>query len=324
MFAGQTNVLPYIRNYAEAHTHFTRTERPRSTAKWADNQRPLKNTRSWHYRIEQGYGGDHYDLCLYHTVMARFHKPDAEGVERRQYRGHSSNTSRGFMYDVLKVHSTTPVHTTDGSVVIMPVYDFRMPDSDFSVDAYFTADNRLIVERSKHLRHFKRMADAEDKAKRANAKKMFEPMLTLAAMRMNEWTSEMAINWGNGGAFQGAGIRYEENSHINQMYQAFKLGDDIGQTEVESFMNVAQKVLTAMVHVRADKQGLLKWGGSDVPYEKIDPPVKEREFINAIFDKVVDICHIKSQSGRMEYPQFPSRDEIVLSNICFFTGPRTQ
>jgi hypothetical protein len=249
--------------------------------------------------------------------MARFHKPDADGVERRQYRGHSSNTSRGFMYDVLKVHSTTPVHTTDGSVVIMPVYDFRMPDSDFSVDAYFNSAGRLIKERSAHTRHFKRVSDAEDKAVRKHTKKLFEPLLTLAAMRMPEWIDDMEIKWNNGGSWQGPNLNWEHRAHIAQIYKSLKSGFEFRQDEVESFMDAAKRILTAMVHVRADKQRLLKWQGPEVPYEKIESPVKEREFINAIFAKVVDICAIKSQSGRVEYPQFPTRNEIVLSNICW-------
>jgi hypothetical protein len=313
MFAGHTQALPYVRNYAEAAKHFNTTPRPRST-KWDDHQRPLKDTRSWHYRVEQNKDNESYDVCLYTTVMARFHKPDAEGVERRQYFSTSTQTSRGFLRDVLQVHAEGEVPTTTGERVLFPVYPSRMPGGEsFSMDAYFTSDDKLIVERSQHTRHYKRVSDTTDKALRKLVREKFEPLLTLAALQLPDFSKIVLTRMG-GGLFYGASFRLDERQAINRLHQTFLANGEIQQQDVDLFMTAAFKVFSAMAHVRADKEGLLHWK-ENTPYESIEP-IKERELISAIFRQVCDICCLNRRTGRVEYPQFPKRDQMTFSNVC--------
>ena len=96
MFSSSIHNLPTINDFESAHEWFTKTPKPVTRkGQWNDNQRPLKDTRSWHYRIEQGRGGDYYDVMLYTTAMARFYAPTPDG-RRVMYTAHNSNTSKQF------------------------------------------------------------------------------------------------------------------------------------------------------------------------------------------------------------------------------------
>ena len=214
MFAGQTNALPRIRNYNEAHNLFINTDKPRSS-KWENYQRPLRGARFHHYRIETDIRnpGDYYDLVLYSTVMARFHKPDADGVVRKQFCGHHTNTSKGFLWDVLGVQTFNHVKADDATTRVLPVAAVRMPGSDFSADLYFQND-RLLLSKSSHTPIYKRISGQDDKEKRAHAKKLFEPLLSLAIMRMPEYERDAELKGYVGGPFGDSNITWVHKNAV--------------------------------------------------------------------------------------------------------------
>ena len=80
MFAISTYNLARIRNFEDAEQHFNETKKPRTT-RWLDHQRPLRDTRSTHMRIEKAHynGIDCYDLVLYTTPLIRYFRPNDKG-----------------------------------------------------------------------------------------------------------------------------------------------------------------------------------------------------------------------------------------------------
>lgn len=53
-----------LRSWQKCHDYFNRTPKPRS---WKENERPLRNNRQWHYRLEKD--GTAYKCMLYHTPV---------------------------------------------------------------------------------------------------------------------------------------------------------------------------------------------------------------------------------------------------------------
>lgn len=318
MFAGQTDVLPYIRNYAEAHAHFTKTPKPPRSRKWADYQRPLKDSRSTHYRIETDIRnpGEYYDLVLYQTTMARFHKPDAFGVERRDYRGHFSTTSRGFMRDVLGVHTFMERRDTNGNTVIAPVYDYTMPGSTFSAEFYFDCNGNLITEMSKHTRHYKKVSNGDDKENRVHARKLFEPLLTLAAMRLPHYGEYADVNGHLGEPFGQSQVSWKHREHVKKICAALQVDGTPAPESIDIFFDLGQCVFNKLASTRAYKEGLLR-GWNTFEYDELPEKlwINEKDFTTSLWRAVYELLGLQARSGRVEYPQFPAPDVLVRSNV---------
>lgn len=313
MFAGQTRQLPYIRNWAEADAHWRKTNKPPRSKKWEEWQRPLKNTTAHHYRIEKH--GDVYDLVLYHTVMARYHKPTAAGNELRQYMGHDSQTSKGFMWDVLGVSYFNRKQAVDGREVYMPVPTVPLSGSEFSCHAWFDADGKLLLDSSEHTPLFKKVSGDEDKQLRKMIKAKFEPLLTLCAMRIPEFENTEQADFMRGGDFVSAGLRHTHSSSIQRLVRSFELGGEPEQKDVEWFLEAARVCYIKLVSDRAIDQRLVNWHNQTCSPLTIEQRVTEKDLMRSLWGAILKHGHLKAQSGRVEYPQFPEPDQVTLSNV---------
>ena len=313
MFAGQTRQLPYIRNYAEADAYWNKTKKPPRSKKWEEWQRPLKNASSWHYRIEKH--GDVYDLMLYHTVMARYHKPTDDGSELRQYMGHDSQTSKGVMADVLGVTYFNRRAATDGRVVYMPIPTVALPGSEFSCLAWFNANGDLLVDSSEHTPLFKRVSHDDDKHMRKVIKAKFEPLLTLCAMRIPEFENTLEADFMRGGDFVSAGLRGKHQVAIAELVRSMELNNDLHPPSLELFMECAAIHYVKLVSDRAVDQKLVNWSNHTCSPLAIEKRVTEKDLVRSLWGAVLKYGHLKAQSGRVEYPQFPEPDQVTLSNV---------
>lgn len=318
MFAGQTNNLPYIRNYAEADVYWNKTKKPPRSKKWGEHQRPLRNTSAFHYRIERHNDGGHYDLVLYHTVMARFYAPNADGRQLRMYMGHNSQTSKGFMSDVLGVYAFKRFATTDGRVVIAPITCKRMHDSDFSAWLMFDKEGRLIVAESEHTPIYKLVSNEDDKLRRKYIKDKFETLLTLCAMRIPEFENTLQGDYNRSGPFQLSGLRWQHDKAIKTIVDAFSYGNEPGPESVAVFMEVAPILYCKLVSDRADAQKLINWHNPTCSPLALDKRVTEKDLIRSMWSTIQRVGGLKSRSGSVEYPQFPEPDQIVLSNVSTY------
>lgn len=314
MYSNTSN-LPYIRNFAEAEAYWKRTAKPPRSKKWAEHQRPLKDGRAWHYRIEKSLDGDSYDLYLYHTLMARFHRPDSGGMELRQYVGHASQTSKTFMSNVLGVSYFSHRTAKDGRTVFMPVPTVEMKNSIFSCNAWFTADNRLDIAASEHTPLFKQVSADDDKHLRKMIKSEFEPLLTLCAMRVPEWETTEVADYMRSGDFVSAGLKYNHKNAIAKVVRAFEMGDEPEQEHVEWIMETARVCYIKLVSNRAQDQRLISWANQTCSPREIEKRVTEKDLVQSLWTTIKTHGHLKLRSGRVEYPQFPEPDQVTLSNV---------
>lgn len=152
MFGSDCGGCFSVPTYERALAHWERTPLPRGKY-WEPHQRPLDDRRKPHYRLEIGNDGEYYDVFLYNTVMARYHKPTADGW-RVQYNYHNSNTSHNFMGRVLglrtRVHGVLSLRTTDGRTVMVPIGTGSHFNAAFGASLWFVGDDVIDVSRSDH------------------------------------------------------------------------------------------------------------------------------------------------------------------------------
>ena len=142
-----------IRDYESAVRHFERTPKPKGTA-WSDHTRPLNDARKWHYRLERHDG--YYDVCLYHTTMARYHKPQPDGSYQVNYSWDSRTTSHQFSWNVLGVtDSAMRFQTQAHQKVYVPI------DSISNTILWFDKDWHLDLTRSSHVPIARRVLSQE-------------------------------------------------------------------------------------------------------------------------------------------------------------------
>lgn len=152
MFGSDCGGCYAAHDYAMAKDRWHKTPLPRGRY-WDTDERPLDNARKHHYRIVQGIGEAHYDVCLYSTVMARFYKPAADG-RMVQYNYHNRMTSHNFMWRVLglrtHVHGVLSLRTTDGRTVMVPIGTGSRFNAAFGASLWFVGDDVIDVARSDH------------------------------------------------------------------------------------------------------------------------------------------------------------------------------
>jgi len=191
-----TRNLQYARNYEEADYIFGQKPAPDGRY-WNEVERPLGTNRQHHYRLEKGK--DFYDVCLYHTPMARYWKP--EGTTRHvAYTGHSSMTSSGFMWSVLDVSRLLKLETTDGRTVAVPI----TYGEHFATSLVFV-DGKLRVEQSTHPKMLRYVSSEKDKAERAEWRETLQPWLDAMVLRMPEFEEKAVASVRDGCPFSSSG-----------------------------------------------------------------------------------------------------------------------
>jgi hypothetical protein len=249
MFSSSIHTLPSIETWEAAHSTFNNTPRPkgpRSNSVWDDNQRPLKDNRSWHYRIERINGGEHYDVVLHHTVMARYYKPTADG-RRVLYTGHPSNMSKQFMRHVLNVHHKNTWTTTDGRLVAVPIANRdSIPDkgSTFSADLWLVDRHLIDVAKSSHTTHYIKRMSPDDKAAHKRARANMENLITLACMRIPEFHGRMLIDYDLLEPFRGVNTTLNARHALDAITsgQFAALKPESQEMRISSFMQLAEEV----------------------------------------------------------------------------------
>lgn len=319
MFAGQTHNLPFIDRYARAKKHWDTTKKPRAGA-WRDSQRPLKDSRSWHYRLESDYPEQYIDVCLHQTVMARFYAPSPEGNESRLYMGHPSMTSRKFMRDVLGICHTA--ETTDGRKVSAPVYDvfFMLDKGDrFSAQFVYAPGNKLIVDRSRHTRHWRGVSSDEDKAARLAARRRWATYITLAQYRLHEFINNVTLAEDYGRPFDGRVIPYGVQHAVKNMDKDLHAGITPRQEDIDDFFVMCQRVFDTAASKRGYRQPGFQFQSWKIAaphtYADLDRPLTEADVAKAVEAKVFDLLKLKTKKGAVEIPQFVDADTMPRSNV---------
>jgi hypothetical protein len=182
--------LTSITSYAAAHVYFGTTKLPITRGRghriWAPDERPLGGTRQHHYRIEQGPDAAYYDVCLYRTVMARFHRPKEDSSYAIEYTSHSSPTSSQFMWRVLHISSKyLHLRDTQDAPVAVP-----LSDTHLGTLLTFTAAGLLDVARSSHQQVYTSVSTDFAKQWRKDVKAQLSIVLALFELRLPEIRQE--------------------------------------------------------------------------------------------------------------------------------------
>jgi hypothetical protein len=336
MYSNSVQSLPLIDSYEAAQTYYAKTKKPPRARAWQDNQRPLRNARLHHYRIEhhtQADGQEWYDLMLYRTPMARYYKP--EGSRRRVLlNGSNTNLSNQYRWSVLRYgrrFETQAVFEGMEYTAIVPVHvrnSITDKGEQFCVDMWFD-DYVLDVKASSHTRHYTRKSSAEDKQHRKDVKQSLQAILFMAAMKLPDYEREETISPSYMYAFHNEATpdtaeRYAMQSLVN---------GDFNQTVLDSFLRItAPKVYASMATHRAHNEGKLKqhrdlhnWvsgrgyvatGAVQTTPSELEQRITEKELEARLWETIKRHTTLCGQSEAVELPQFA--DVLPRSNITTY------
>lgn len=318
MFSGHTHNLPTLDTFAKAHAFFNKHPKPRSS-KWEEHQRPLRDARQSHYRIERKIidNKQAYDLCLYDTIMGRLFEPDSEGYERRMYRNYETVTSGKFLWDVLFVGNRT-MHTTDGRRVTFTVPTIPMANSSFSVDSVFTQDGKLVVKESRHTPLFRRVSSDADKAMRATIKSNLANLFTLIGMRMSTYRAEFLSNNETRYRFRSLHLSYDNRRSMLTLIDNMREGNPPTEREIDVLFGLAKGLFDVQMDAamgRKQGYGAYATRPSDYTMDEIIEMLPEKKFLHALWQYIVKEFHLDKRTGVKPYPQFPTPEELTLSNM---------
>jgi hypothetical protein len=239
--------------YPAAVRHFETTKRPRNTT-WSDDERPLYNTRSHHYRLVRGEDGAYYDVVLYRTPMLRLFKPNEDGTRSLCLRAHPTVASHDFMRIVCGFNYAPLFWTPEGDRAHVPLSFWpqagkrvdltpQIP-SGFSALVTLDADGKLIRERSSHYMPYTAVMSDEDKAVRAAWTAKLATFIDMLMLRRDYFHSTATPRMSDGKPFRG--IKYRAWTGRD----AFTQWGDVGEREFASMENLAKLVYTRMLSSR--------------------------------------------------------------------------
>lgn len=324
MSFGHVGSVATIMSYEKADSYFNgRTEHKRCKG-WQSHERCLKEKPSGnrHYRIERHNDGAYYDVCLYSTVMARFYKPDEQGHSRVLYAGHSSVTSKSFMYRVLGVWNGMSKLSTDNRCVVAPIYNdnvFYDTYAKFSLDMTLDANRHIIIDKSRHTPHYTHKSNEADKAKRVQVKEKFANYIMLAQMRMPEFADNCNASQSTGRPF-GTG---SSTPNIRIAVDAIWTDDVPDQHWVDYFFEMCQGAYDTLVAKRGYEQGNFTlntyWSGANASHPSLlDKPVTEKDLEKAILNRVYKLVGANTKSEAVLQPQFMDKDLYPRSSITTY------
>jgi hypothetical protein len=325
------NNVTRISGYNQAARYFEETKKPR-TVKWGEDERPLYNTRSYHYRIVRGV--DFYDLVLYSTPMIRYYKPEANGDSRVLVRGHTSNTSNNFLWYHGFARGKGFVCVDDagnereGRLLLNQATHkaekFGVP-RDWSADLMFIGSNgddycnRLDLTRSKHIPGYKAASSDEDKAQRKQLKNVVDHWIELLGYRLDEYLntelSGSAVSWRRhraGDSFTSAIdlLSYDEQAAIRDAVGfAIKAGDT-SQMDGEAFVNAMTQFGHAVAtHLQGVKENQVerRWNYQTQTYDVLTElqPVTREDFRKSMQSHLISLLGLREGSARIDIGQFP-------------------
>lgn len=318
-----------ISGYNQAARYFEETKKPR-TVKWGEDERPLYNTRSHHYRIVKGEdnGGKYYDLVLYATSMIRYYAPNQNNEYRVLVRGHGSSASGSFLWHHGFGRGKS-LWCVDGdgqgregklllNQAVHNAEKFGVP-YNWSADLLFTDDSMLNLDltRSRHIPGYKAASSDEDKVKRKQLKQAVDHWIELLGYRLEEYlnTKIDTDKWQlqrAGEAFTSAAdlLSYEECDVIREAVRGV-LDGIVDAMDGEEFVNamtqLGHAVATHLQGVR-ENQARSCWDYQLRKYTEEKPlePVTRADFRKSMESHLISLLNLREGSARVDIGQFPA------------------
>jgi hypothetical protein len=207
-FSINTRDLPSIHTYEQADKWFTEAHYPARSKKWFSYQRPLRNTRSHHLRIEKRDvdGVDCYDLVLYQTPVIRLFKPNEQGEHAVWLQTYYSVSTVAFMW-TMGWYDRMDMQDTNGNKIKVPV----SPQSRAALSAWgdtFTtklvldSEGRVITDKSAHIPYMRKSSTATHRAKRKQLREDLSVIYDLLEMQYQSFVSGMEVLQREGAPFE--------------------------------------------------------------------------------------------------------------------------
>lgn len=313
-----------VTSYEQAEEVFNKIKPPRSSHNvWRNtNVRPLKrgNNRTTYrqYRIEKNErdGLTYYDIVLYGTIIARYHKPQGD-MSTVFYNYYNSDMTRDFMWHVLRRGWKSTVSTTDGRVVVSPIgfskSSHRVVDpadnAPFAMRCVFVGD-KLDTDLSYHSKFYTKVSTDEDKAKRAAVRKRVEAIVDLACMRLPTMEQEAQLDHRAGKPF---GMT-RHNQHCFADWRGLadpdvSLDDAMTEEALQGFLGSAQSVYNTLASKRMYKQGGSYFGFRDSDVSKLRDPITEPDFRASMMRFILEQTKTAKRSGKKYLPMWADPSE---------------
>lgn len=328
-FANSTYKCERISGYPAAVRHFNKTKKPRSV-RWGEDERPLYNVASHHYRLVRGpldEAGDakYYDAVLYQTPMLRLFKQKEDGTKVVWIANHDSQTSKGFLYNVCGVSGGMTVTCDDGQRRHLPLSHYRT--GDYAAPNGVTVPDKwsavlvcragtVLLEQSAHRLVYTRVASEEDKERRKKFRENIAQYLDILVARRPTYHSEVSVSYDQGVNRRQNFRHYpivtqDAFSDINE--RAFKFADEVA-TSVYS--NMLAEVYAE--EVEADNPKLLSeierlssdtWAARCAKVRGADLPlsVDAAAFRKNVAATLIRSFHLDITSGKSYLEMFPTQ-----------------
>jgi len=195
-----------LRNYAEAQEYYNNTDKPR-TLKWADYQRPLRDTRSRHLRLEKSvvHGLNCFELVLYSTPLIRYYQPDADGSQAIHIQNHYSQSSQAFLWNHGWYGGKRLSLDTGGHCRMTLSYESSLADrlwgDSFTTRIVLRPDGTVDTKRSVHVPYFRRKSSSTMRAKRARFREAMQIVFDLAELKFAEAVAKAQVRERDGRPF---------------------------------------------------------------------------------------------------------------------------
>lgn len=313
-----------MRTYAEALAHYNRSKAPKRSKKWAnfsDNPRYLAGVSNYHKGIhrEESTGAIYYRL--YNTNVAKFYPPLSDGTRKVEVRYYSSQLTNIFMYD-FSLHYFNQM-TTEDKQVCVPYVEVGYKSDEPSATLWFTADNKLIVEKSKHRDIYTYRSSNEDKQRRKDFKAKLDTLLTLAMFKLDEYKDHATLKSDYGAPF---GTQYHEPTSI-ESYRRYVVSANDTELDVNNpqfvnyFLDLGQGVMDILASKKVHDyvpEGS-RWAGElfhtwgKTQEQLANYATKMREICNAITadefkksltNRVLSVSNLKTGTVKTPWGQF--------------------
>lgn len=312
-----------VTSYEQAEQVFNKIKPPRSAHNvWrSPNVRPLKrgNNRTTYrqYRIEKNErdGLTYYDICLYGTIIARYHKPQ-NGMSTVFYNYYRSDMTRDFMWYVLRRGWRSTVGTTDGRVVVSPIgfssSGHRIVDpadnAPFAMRCVFVGD-KLDPDLSYHSKFYTKVSTDEDKKQRAAVRKRVEAIVDLACMRLPTMEQEVKLDWRSGQPFGGNKHTYLFHAWRGLADPDVLLDDAMTEDALAAFFSSAQHVYNTLASKRVYKEGGGYQAFRDHDLKGLRNPITEADFRAAMLRFILEETKTARRSGKKYLPMWADPSE---------------
>jgi len=313
-FTANFNQVYAVHKYEDADWFFNKIT-PVKSAKWGKDQRPLGRRTAWHYRLERGQDAAHYDVCLYHTKMIRYVKPDQHGYREVYIRGHDSNTSRSFLaHNIHQCYNGHGARFTDtkNTVRFVPFSPYTH-GADWSARLVFDPNGRLVVERSEHLPIYRATVTTEQREKRAELRKQLKVINMLAALRIDTYRAN--AEWEEIRAYKET-LATRTINNLKRDVQ--RCGKDLNDADfVASILeDLGQKVFDNLYSHHLTKNDLIVGSRRSMSGQYLRDSastlatnIKVKQFTAALERAVMQVFSLDGKDGREAYPDFmPSSD----------------